>query len=402
MIPENEYRAQEDAAAALYATLQENAQCMLMRLDVNGKKTPISAITGTPMRINSRVRYTSLDKCVKVYLEACNTDASYDGIMFAIPDNWLVLDADHCISIYTGVLDAWAEPILQFPSYREVSPGGEGLHVIAHADIPLNGKSERYPIAGAIDRRAKVELLGPGTLCTVTFDPYRNSPDDFPNLAHEVAVYRDSLILQKQHIKRQSRPKQQIRQLTGNAMVDELYHSDWSEADFWTCCEYARRYYCNPILIDDSYRKSDLYQHQAYKWDIKHHSDGRTYGQMTIDAAIAYIHRKQLDYLHPVMVQQRIWQNPTLYETQKRLLAELYHVWRRDYKDASGRVAIHYRRLEDNTGIGYRTIQRQMKMFAQADIVNYDVQTQVTDDGIFKHVRIGFGDAFNDGIFDLQ
>jgi putative DNA primase/helicase len=62
------------------------------------------------------------------------------------------------------------------------------------------------------------------------------------------------------------------------------YDGDDSAADMALCCHLAFWTRCNEQEMDRLFRQSRLYRK---KWDERHSSDGKTYGQMTINKAIA-------------------------------------------------------------------------------------------------------------------
>jgi len=73
--------------------------------------------------------------------------------------------------------------------------------------------------------------------------------------------------------------------------LDALYRGDWqgrypsqSEADLALCGKLAFWFQKDAMRIDGIFRQSSLFR---AKWDEKHHDDGSTYGQMTVEMAIS-------------------------------------------------------------------------------------------------------------------
>lgn len=91
------------------------------------------------------------------------------GIGFVLGDGWCGLDLDHVLDKQTRefTCDHAREVIedLHNAGYAEVSPSGDGLHVIFQADKPANYKS-RHSFGGG----AELEFYGGGRYFTVTGD----------------------------------------------------------------------------------------------------------------------------------------------------------------------------------------------------------------------------------------
>jgi hypothetical protein len=73
------------------------------------------------------------------------------------------------------------------------------------------------------------------------------------------------------------------------------YDNDHSRADFALCRLLAETTQGDEARMDRMFRRSGLYRNPGRhkKWNERHASDGRTYGQMTIARAIAYWHEQQ-------------------------------------------------------------------------------------------------------------
>jgi len=75
-----------------------------------------------------------------------------DGLGFALGDGFVGVDLDHCIDSETGEVAEWAQAIVGLlDSYTEVSPSGQGLHVIVRGSVTE-------------DRRKRVGMPGGGAL----------------------------------------------------------------------------------------------------------------------------------------------------------------------------------------------------------------------------------------------
>lgn len=91
-------------------------------------------------------------------------------------DGVVCLDLDHCLS-EAGVLTEGAARLLALlpPTYVEVSPSGDGLHVWGRGVID-GGRV--VSLAGQ-----RVEVYGAGRYLTVTAQPFGSSPSSLGNLA---------------------------------------------------------------------------------------------------------------------------------------------------------------------------------------------------------------------------
>jgi primase-polymerase (primpol)-like protein len=74
------------------------------------------------------------------YAQACAAyhGQGHDGIgyVFLPQDGYIRIDLDDCRNPQTGAIDRWAQEILVFVgTYAEVSPSGEGLHLIAKGKL---------------------------------------------------------------------------------------------------------------------------------------------------------------------------------------------------------------------------------------------------------------------------
>jgi putative DNA primase/helicase len=73
------------------------------------------------------------------------------GFVFSSGDPFFGIDLDNCRDPETGTLEEWASKILDaFPNaYKEVSPSGSGVHIIARGKAPSRkrGNLEVYCLA---------------------------------------------------------------------------------------------------------------------------------------------------------------------------------------------------------------------------------------------------------------
>src|SRR5713101_7654112 len=85
-------------------------------------KVPYSAAGGKGSSTDSRTWTT--------YEVAAAAVSRYDGLGFAITDGVVLIDLDGCRNPESGIIEPWAQFILDFLSCpTEISPSGTGLHI---------------------------------------------------------------------------------------------------------------------------------------------------------------------------------------------------------------------------------------------------------------------------------
>lgn len=258
-------------------------------------KVPVSAITQTAARINSPDTWTDF-QTAWAYYEANRPRLAGVGYVFSPDDPFVGIDLDNCRDRSTGHLAPWAEQIVHdLDSYAEISPSGTGLKIFLQSDerVPSRRRSSpdveiyyshrffvvtgRQALSGqsCIENRTN-ELL---QLHARLFPPTRDtiSPASRKQSINEVAP--DDQILRRAFVakngnKFQALWKGCLKQHDGNH----------SQADLGLCRILAFWTGPCPEQIDRIFRRSGLFRP---KWDERHLSDGTTYGEMTIEKAIA-------------------------------------------------------------------------------------------------------------------
>lgn len=254
-------------------------------------KTPYQ-INGRMAKVNDPSTWTDFDTALAAYQAG-----GFDGLGIALSkeDDLIGVDLDKCLNPDTGELEAESARIVtSLPTYCEVSPSGHGLRLFGFGTLPQGGR-----------RKGKVEMYEDGRYLTVTGHRF-NGHDALADITTEIAAVHarifgkaattskpvdskpspagalnldDAALLEKAS-KAKNGPE--FMRLWSGDTSDQ--GGDDSAADlalcnllaFWTNGDGAR--------VDRLFRQSGL---MRPKWDKIHHSDGRTYGQATIDKAIA-------------------------------------------------------------------------------------------------------------------
>ncbi|RDZ43741.1 hypothetical protein C5B86_11960 [Haloferax sp. Atlit-19N] len=235
-------------------------------------------------------------------------DGSADGVgyVFTDDDPYVGIDLDKCRDPETGVTDEWAQELIdRLDSYTEVSPSGTGYHVIIRGVLPPGG-----------NRTGDLELYDDARFFTVTGDHVDGTPTTVGDRQDALDVIHDAYFettddaagaatatrspsAQTDASASASGPGNDLGDDTlierasnaaNGAKFSRLWRGDTtgydshSEADMALCSMLAFWTGGDAQQIDRLVRDSGLYRP---KWDAVHFSDGSTYGETTIDRAIA-------------------------------------------------------------------------------------------------------------------
>lgn len=277
------------------AELKELKQwCGFRIVNRQGKNTkvPINAYTGGPGKSNDETTWSDFKTAVES-IQKFNCD----GIGFYFKPPYFGIDIDdvrmeierylnndHDDNIVSEFVDLMG-------SYAEISPSGNGIHIIAKGELPPGGR-----------RKGNIEMYSSGRFFTMTGNAiggYVHIADDSdygkvkylhnkyiatnePMQVSEVPESEGNGLSEEDIIRIASNSKNGIRfRLFMNGGWEQFYDS-WSEADmafandlaFWTNRDYHK--------MDSIFRKSSLYRE---KWDSKR--GDTTYGEMTLNKAIS-------------------------------------------------------------------------------------------------------------------
>ena len=236
--------------------------------------------------------WSSFDHAVN----ACRNHANLDGtgFVFSESDPYCGIDLDNCLENDLAPKQ-WAAPImadLTLVAYGEISPSKTGVKYWTRAVLPPDAK-HRTPIGDG-----EIEIYDRTRYFTVT--GYEGCGEIKDGQAVVDSIYETYFPKPKPEqaappITR--RPTQSTQEITARIRRSKQKHkfdalmaggitggyNSGSEADQALCCLLAF-WTRTPAQIDEIFRQSQL---MRPKWDEKHAGDGRTYGQMTIDFALA-------------------------------------------------------------------------------------------------------------------
>ena len=280
-------------------------------------KPPINVQTGAGAKSNDATTWGSFDDALHSY----QNGGRLAGIGFMLAPPFVGVDLDDCRDPKTGALESWAYAIVQqSATYAEVSPTGTGVKLICRGDLPVTGtnKPNGWP----------VEMYRAGRYFTITGQRLEGTPADVRDASEAVIWLYERITNEKPpawvapspvaddeaHRERETPPISQtppkpLQAVTGRAGLDDgdllriiagsaqagkfqrlmvgdaSGYASPSQADI-ALVNILAFYTDDAGLIDRIFRQSGLWRE---KWDARHAADGRTYGQMTIDDALAYV-----------------------------------------------------------------------------------------------------------------
>jgi putative DNA primase/helicase len=295
-----------DESEAIPETLRERDQWVCWREEErDGKSTKIPVTPGGGGFASSTESETwaSFETALD-YTETAHADGV--GFVFTDDDPIVGVDLDDCRDPETGDVDDAALDIIErLDSYTEVSPSGTGYHVLIRGELP-DGRN----------RRGSIELYDTARFFTVTGDHVERTPTCVARRQDALrAIHREYV----QETERDTAAESEQRgsaddesPTTGAAGVDvdlededllekarnasngEKFERLWngntagydsqSEADMALCCLLAFWTGGDRTQMDHLFRQSGLLRE---KWDEVHYADGSTYGEKTIERAIA-------------------------------------------------------------------------------------------------------------------
>ena len=193
------------------------------------------------------------------------------GFEFSKDDEYSGIDLDDCLNPGTGKLSAWAiEHVDCFNSYTEITPSGQGLHIIVKGKLPPGGR-----------KKGNIECYDSGRFFTVTGNLLTGNRD-IRGCQTELEEFHRRVF---QEPKQQSKPAQsqpvaasdedliqKAKAAANGRKFSQLWSGDWQAAGFPSQSE-ADQALCNHLAfwtgndagrLDALFRQSGLYRG---KWD---------------------------------------------------------------------------------------------------------------------------------------
>lgn len=282
--------------ASIPATLRERLQWVCWKyIERNGKKTkcPVNARGGHADSTDPKT-WSSFDDAVAAW-----RTGRYAGIgyVFAADDPFCGIDLDGCIDDAGNIVPSARKIIASLNSYTEVSPSGRGVKVFIVGCKPGSAGCKSKAIVGF----KETEVYDRDRFFTVTGQRVADTPAEVEKREAELTALCDRLW------PKTSKPQRSDTMASAEFIGDDdalihragaaqngdkfkrlwagdtsLHGGDDSAADLALCNLLAFWIGKDATRMDRLFRRSGLFRE---KWDEKH--GARTYGQMTIDKAVA-------------------------------------------------------------------------------------------------------------------
>jgi hypothetical protein len=283
--------------------LRDRPQWVVWRLeDREGKPTKIPYNPASPKqkaKADVPDTWANFETAVQV-----SKSDGFNGVGYEFSKScpYMGVDLDHCRNPVTGEIAALAwEIILKLNSYTEISPSGEGVHILVKGKLST----------GARRRKGKVEMYDHGRYFTVTGHHLEGSPTTIEPRQVELEVLHAETFGKpseepKKESSRSTKTGRVAQQSSDDKLVDRIsksrngnkFNDLWrgdidylkfqydypsaSEADLALCSILAFWTGKDPDRIDRLFRRTGLMRD---KWD--EYRGDRTYGEITIAEAIA-------------------------------------------------------------------------------------------------------------------
>lgn len=269
-------------------------------------KVPYNAITNHRAKSNDSQTWTTFDNAISGLKKYQRT-----GIAIFLGNGICGLDIDHIkkdIDAYKANPDDENNLInkikrMTSDSYMEVSQSGEGIHVIFKA-LSKNFKNAFEHENGYELYYQKRFFALTGNLLTADESKTPEfkflNDEQVKNLIKNTVGFRPKKVKAQINFKENNLSEDEIMNIilrskqaekfkalfTHDISYCQNHYESHSEADL-ALCSILAFYTRDANKIDAIFRKSKLYRD---KWDKKHHGDGATYGEMTIERAIENTH----------------------------------------------------------------------------------------------------------------
>ena len=359
-------------------------QWVLWRYAERGDKTtklPFQP-TGGMAKSNDPATWSSFESVRHTFAEG-----GFSGIGFVLSeqDGLAGIDLDKC---YDPVTKTFTQPeaeeivrrALELGTYVEISPSGSGIRIFVAGSLQRSGKapgelswieaydhrSARYLTVTGHDFEGSASEIKPGqAFLDWLHDTYLKKPERPKAIPQaEVRPERDDEELIR-HIRSSRGEGTRFAELfdQGNHVNGETgeVNEDRSAADFALCGILARWTERNAAQIDRVFRRSALMRD---KWDERHASDGRTYGQITVENAITGCDQTREEWLR----EQQRTNHEFVAESLKNANPETL---------TSAEFAIALYRLKQNDELGVMRL-RKSEAFKNAGLTKKDVDAIIS------------------------
>ena len=278
-------------ASKIPVALQDQSQWVCWKVQQRAEKqtkVPVDPTTGTYASTTDESTWAAFD----VAFERAHQADLGLGFVFTESDDFVGVDLDGCRDPETGRPETWAREIVKrLDAYTEVSPSGTGYHVIVRGERP-DGRN----------RRDSVEIYDQSRFFTVTGEHVEGTSTDVAERTEALAWLYAAHLDDGEHEETTTPSSDTTMSLTDEQLLErakqakngEKFERLWrgstagyeshSEADMALCSLLAFWTGGDASQVDRLFRRSGLLR---AKWDDVHYADGSTYGEKTVERAIA-------------------------------------------------------------------------------------------------------------------
>jgi len=262
------------------------------------KKTKVPyQVNGKKAKSTDPDTWDSFENVIKIFEKL---PGKFDGVgfVFTLDSGIMGLDFDHVIDYKTGKCDPVAlKEIKSLNSYTEISPSGEGVHVIVKGMVPLEPDEDGKIGTGKNNHELGREMYHSGKFFTITGNVMSGTPRVINQAQGAVNALYYKWFKDEKPNTGKKQPEKKIN-LSDSEIIDiasraknsdkfkSLYNGDisgyesQSEAD-QALCSLLAFYTQDPEQIDRIFRGSGLYR--ADKWEVA------SYRDRTINKALQWV-----------------------------------------------------------------------------------------------------------------
>jgi len=247
--------------------------------------------TKVPYQINGAKAASNRPETWATYAEISANTVGFSGVGLVLGEldgiHVSGVDLDNCCDAVTGRFTPESrEIVIGLDSYAEYSPSGTGCHILVLGTL-RGRKGLKLPLAGI----KAVELYDQDRYLTFTGRHLKKTPDDIIAREDELNTLYDRVQASKPHhagltvAVTVSEAERLERLMAGDI---SLHNDDHSAADFALCCLLAKKHACNPVTIDDEFRKSGLYREKWERDDYRGNTIGRAIMAVAKEAPVIF------------------------------------------------------------------------------------------------------------------
>lgn len=151
-------------------------------------KVPVNPRTGKQAKTNKPETWGTFVQAVEYWQAHQNGGIGGIGFVFSPEDPYCGVDLGWCRDPETGEIEAWARDIIgRLNSYTEVSPSGQGVHIILRGTMPGTGRKVTW-------ETSTIELRGERFFFAMTGDLLAETPTAIKDRKRELSVlYHETL-----------------------------------------------------------------------------------------------------------------------------------------------------------------------------------------------------------------